>query len=37
MLKANSKNTRRRQDMFNINNHDSGAMTSFCYCVDEVR
>ena len=36
MFKVNSRNTRRRKDMFKVNNHDNRAMTSFCYGVDGV-
>ena len=36
MFKVNSRNTRRRCDMFKFNNNDSRAMTSFCFGVDRV-
>ena len=36
MFKVNSRNTRRKCDMFKVNNNDSRAMTSFCYGVDRV-
>ena len=36
MLKVNSRNTRRRRDMFKVNNNDDRAMTPFCFGVDRV-
>ena len=35
MLKVNTRNTRRKCDMFKVNNNDSRTMTPFCSSVIE--
>ena len=35
-FKVNRRNTRRKCDMFKVNNNNSRAMTSFCSGVDRV-
>ena len=36
MFKVNSRNTKRRCDMFRVNKNDGSAITSFCSGVDKV-